>query len=145
MPKQIFEHHLQEISNEELQEAVASYRKGLVSDPNETQSCMIDLNDLNHIIQEYSYPLSRDRRHIIGFRIYFFRGGKSNCLDEYTINKNGEMQLNIIMVPVCDNKDHSYLPISKGFAKDILTVEEKCWVLIPGGENTGLCPKNCNG
>ena len=151
MSKPIFEHHLQKISKEELQEAVASYREGL--DKNETTSCLVGLDDIQKMIAHYSNLLAYPEEYpkIIGFRIYFFRGGNQKFIrknekeflnDEYAKVQDGKLQLNIIMVPVCDNKKHPNEQISKGFAKDML-VDEKCWVLIPGGENTGLCPTNC--
>jgi hypothetical protein len=137
----IFKHHLQKISRSELNEAVVSYRKGL--DKNETTSCLIGLEDIQRMIAHYSnldkYPGLYDK--IGAFRIYFFREDKNRKYDmgkdliQTLESDETKTQMSIIIVPV-----NHYLTSRSG---DDMFDEDKCWVLTPGGENTGLCPKNC--
>lgn len=130
----------------ELKKAVASYRKGLHK--NETTSCMISVNAIETLIKHYRDPnILKGKKAIDGFRIYFHRPepkvmrglpGKSR-----RPIADGRGQMSIILVPT-----HNYNEVWKGDdciagSHDMFIEKGECKVFIPGGEHTGLCPKNC--
>ena len=82
-----------------------------------------------------------------GFRIYFYRPKPRPTETKpgriiYPI-ADGRGQMSIILVPT-----HNYRQINsandvRGYSDDMFIDNGKCEVFMPGGEHTGLCPKNC--
>ncbi len=134
------------IDKTELTMLVKSYRQGL--DKNETTSCMIRLEDIKALIKKYSAKkLLNGRSAIDGFRIYFYRPEPTPTRDFpgrtiYPI-ANGKGQMSIIFVPTHNYKEIRNDVDVRGASHDMFIENGECEVFIPGGEHTGLCPKNC--
>ncbi len=137
---------IENINKTELKKRVSSYRDGLHE--NETTSCMIPLADIEALAKHYSSEqILKGQNKIAGFRIYFQR---PNPKEEagmpgrsiYPVD-GGKGQLSIILVPT--NNYHEIVNgIDRRGADDDMFIENgECRVFIPGGEHTGLCPKNC--
>ncbi len=141
-PINIPDKHYQLITRNDLKKKMASYWKDL--DDNETQSCVLSLRDIKFLIDYYSDPQHLNgEKPIDGFRIYFYRPDPSSNQNKgpKTINRVGDKgQLSIILVPT--NNFHGKPPLC---ADNLFDQNDKCWVLTPGGEHTGLCPNNCGG
>lgn len=135
------------INKTDLKELVKSYRQGL--DKNETKSCMIRLVDIQSLIKQYSNKkLLNGKPAIDGFRIYFFRPEPIALRGQpgKSINKVGNKgQMSIILVPTNNYNEVRIGNNLSGAADDMFIEKGECQVFIPGGEHTGLCPKNCDG
>ncbi len=134
------------INKTELKGLVKSYRQGL--DKNETTSCMIRLSDVEALIKHYrDTDILNGQNPIDGFRIYFYRPEPTPTegipgRKIYPI-ADGRGQMSIILVPT-----HNYNEVRndgdvRGESHDMFIENGVCQVFIPGGEHTGLCPKNC--
>jgi hypothetical protein len=139
--------HCKEKTKKEIEEMLSSYRDQL--DNNETRSCFLHLDDINYLITYYSdLTKLNGEEPIKGLRIYFFREEPDR---EYSrgdkILKVGDKgQMSIIVVPT-NNFEDFYTKRERGFywADDMFNIDDKCLVITPGGEHTGLCPNNCGG
>ncbi len=139
MDKLIFPHHYQQLSKADLSEAVQSYRKDL--HPNETRSCILLWSELKQLVAD-TEKIHGDGS-VDGIRIYFYRADdrKEYIGPGQKIHAVGDKtQLSIMVVPM-----NRYNYSSPAIAYDMFDQEGKVWVLIPGGEHTGLCPTNCGG
>jgi hypothetical protein len=135
------------ITKADLLKKVKTYRESVHE--NETKSCLISLDLLQVLIDYYLKPenLGTESK-INGLRLYFFREDLDREYptgDKIQKVENDNGQISIILVPT-----HHYTNITNtgaGFchADDMFIENGKCQVYIPGGEHTGLCPKNCDG
>ncbi len=143
-PSPSIAYHTGNITKADLTAMTASYQTDL--DPNETTSCLIKMADILKLISQYTDPdFLQGQKPIDGFRIYFYRPEPIEIQGhpQKSISRVGNKgQLSIIIVPT-NNYNHATVPIS--VSADNMFINGQCRVLTPGGETTGLCPKNCGG
>lgn len=53
--------------------------------------------------------------------------------------------MSIMVVPTYNYTHLENSEYGSCWADDMFDEEDKCWVLTPGGEHTGICPPNCGG
>ena len=136
------------LTRDVLTKMVKTYRDGLHD--NETTSCLIPFSAIEELIKHYSdLNTPKGQNPIEGFRIYFHRPDPFTVHDQpgKSINTvdGGKGQMSIILAPVNNYREIHKGDDIRGSADDMFIENGECLVFIPGGEHTGLCPKNCDG
>ncbi len=97
-----------------------SYLNGLPD--GETRSAHLDMNSLRGFLKHVIKYARSSKNPINDVDIVFLRGGITKPDDWYSELEDGKLQMNLALV---------------------VKVGNEAFVLEPGGESTGLCPKNC--
>ncbi|MBI2730297.1 MAG: hypothetical protein HYX40_06040 [Sphingobacteriales bacterium] len=144
--------HCKTKTKQELKEKTSAYRQELndYNNSNETASCILLIEDIKYLIEYYSDPANLNGENPIDcFRLYFYRQdeGRPYPSTGQKILKvsNGKGQMSIMVVPA--NDLNALPPDQNGVvhftSTDMFSSDDKCLMLTPGGESTGLCPTNC--
>lgn len=104
-----------------LREAHKKYCDSLAH-PNETRSAYFDLDYLEAFVKDARKIAEAKGGGSLDVGLLLLRGGLLNGDAAYEKVENGALQINVAL-----------------FVKDGADV----YILEPGGESTGLCPKNC--
>lgn len=119
--------YLGKVKWEKIQELRKTYLDGLPE--GETRSAHINVKMLRQFLEEVEKHISSGNQYnkinendLEDVGIVFYRGGLQKGNDWYEVLEDGRLQMNLAIV-----------------AK----IGDEAIVLEPGGESTGLCPKNC--
>lgn len=105
---------------EVIQQARKTYLEALPE--GETRSAHLDWSMLKKFVAALEDYIASGNQQMEDVGIVFYRGGLQKPEDWYTTLGDGRLQMNLALV-----------------AK----IGDEALVLEPGGESTGLCPKNC--
>ncbi len=139
--------NIYEIEYKELGEYVKLHRK----------ICNTKETAITSYARFWNSKFDKFREHLVqeqikfdGYRYYFIRfteeciqSNKYECT-RYMRMDGSHTQMTIAIVPCIEvEKESKKDPAEENTMKDIVNSNGKIWVLFPGGENTGLCPPNC--
>lgn len=113
--------YLGKLKWEKIQGARETYLNGLPE--GETRSANLNLSMLKEFLQAVEEYNNSGNQYIEDIDVVFLRRGLDKPDDWYEQLGNGELQMNLALVAKIG--------------------DEEALVLEPGGESTGLCPKNC--
>jgi hypothetical protein len=122
----------------ELKKYVQLHKKTLSTAP---QNITSSARFWNSKFTQFKRKLNREGIKSDGYRFYFVRFdmeciAKGNEYTQKLRKDNISTQMSVAIVP---GKETKY-----EMMKDVLNPDKKTiWVLFPGGENSGLCPPDC--